>query len=388
MVKRNLFSKLADESNSLFKNESVLQPEFLPDVLPHRDTQINTVATALRPIIDGRRPQNISVIGRPGTGKTSCVKYVLRELDSYSDRVLPVYINCFEYNTRHSILSKITISMGYPVSRRGIATDEVYDKFLEMLKKSGKIPILVLDEVDQILSKPDGMKLLYDLLRIHEWGAGFVGLITISNVLSLGKSADARVYSSLREEDVEFERYTPNELKDILLERSEYAFMPGCLEGDVIPLCAAHGAKNGGDARISIETLWKSGRVAERENSQKVLLEHVRKAINDLSSKKVSKIIENLSPEEKTILSLLSKGEKTTSGKLYKRYLETSKTPVAERTFRNYVSRLESMGLIEAPRSGKGIRGNTKVVSLKVPLQSVSINLNEVEAKKEGEKNA
>ena len=335
MIKKNLFSQLADESQSLFKNESVLQPEFLPDVLPHRDAQINTIATALRPIIDGRRPQNISVLGRPGTGKTSCVKYVLRELNSYSDRVLPIYINCFEYNTRHSILSKITIAMGYPVSRRGIATDEVYDKFLEMLKKSGKIPVLVLDEVDQILSKPDGMKLLYDLLRIHEWGAGFVGLITISNVLSLGKSADARVYSSLREEEVEFLRYRPNELKDILFERSDYAFMPGCLDKEVIPLCAAHGAKNNGDARISIETLWKSGRIAERENSEKILLEHVRKAINDLSSKKVTKIIENLPLEEKTILFLLSKNEKPTSGQLYEQYTKTSKKPVAERTMKS-----------------------------------------------------
>ena len=367
----NIFAKSGKEQE-IFRDERFLYPEYLPEKLPHRESEIDSLVYAFQPVLKGKKPSNVFVVGDSGTGKTVTVKYVLNELESYSDRAKSLYINCFECNTRYAVLAKITNFMKIAIPRRGLATDEVYSKFLEGLKKTDFTPLVVLDEVEQLLAREEASKLFYDLLRIVEHQQNNIGLIFISNDFSFTSKLDSRVKSSLAEETIEFRQYSPQQLKDILRERAQYAYAPNVLEEDVINVAAAHAAKKKGDARIAIECLWKAGREAERQNSAKVTLDHLRSAFEKVDARSAEKILPYLSENETMILKLIAeqKENETRSGKLYELYSKTSPKPVTQRSFRDTIAKLESAGVISAPILEKGIKGRTKMISLKISKET------------------
>ena len=212
------------------------------------------------------------------------MRFVLKELESYSDRVKSLYLNCFEFNTRHSILSQIATLLKIPLPRRGIATDEVYSKILQQMKKIDFTPIIFLDEFDRLIDANEASSLLYDLLR-GDYGMKSFILALISNKKEIIAELDARVKSSFMYEEIEFPAYEPQQIKQLLKERIEYAFLPNVVEPDVIDVTSGFSAKHNGDVRLAIESLLKAGRNAENDNSKKVKLEHLRKAIDSIQQR-------------------------------------------------------------------------------------------------------
>lgn len=367
---KNIFAGSAKE-HAVFKDERFLYPDFVPERLPHRDAEIDSLVFALKPVTEARKPQNSLVLGKSGTGKTAVVKYVLKELEEFSDRAKSLYLNCFEFNTRHGILTEISNFLGEPTPRRGIATDEAYGQLLVALKKARFTPIIVLDEVDQLMQGNEASKLFYDLLRVVEHEKAGFGLVLISNDFSFSAKLDSRVKSSLAHQTVLFEPYGPQQLKDILRERSQYAFNPSSLDAEAVNVAAAHAAKLGGDARIAIECLLRAGRLAERENAEKLLPEHLRRVFAEVDASGVQKYLGMLSGHEKQLLQLIPGNAEISSGALFKQYRAAVEKPLTERSFRSMLSRLESLNLVRAPFTEKGSRGRTKKISLLVPKEAV-----------------
>jgi len=348
----------------IFRNEEVFHPDYLPDKLLHREREIEEIASALRPVAERRRPENIIIAGGSGTGKTSCALHVLGELEEHSKRALPVYINCWETSTRYGILNRIATALGAMVPRRGIAADELMDSIVERAKAEGRIPIIVLDEADRLFGSAHGEeRVLYDIARAAEVFAMNIGVVVITNMEDVFAKMDQRIRSSLCQRRVIFERYAPPQLKDILEERASVAFFPGVLDEDVIPTCAGIGARRGGDARVALNALWQAGRRAEEENSDKVRVEHVKKVEEyaSLTSSPLKKNMEKLNDVELAIVKALenAEGKELLSGELYKKL----KGKTTDRTVRNYVSKLERLGIIEVEE--KGDVGKTRVVRLK-----------------------
>ena len=151
MMPKNIFEKSAAE-NAVFRDEKFLYPEFVPERLLRREREIESIVFAFTPVLKGKKPQNVFLAGPTGCGKTAVSKFVLKELEEYTDRAKAIYINCFEFNSRHSVLSKIANFVGSPTPRRGVATDEIYSQFLSALKKSGFVPIIILDARQRINS--------------------------------------------------------------------------------------------------------------------------------------------------------------------------------------------------------------------------------------------
>lgn len=367
-MKENIFSK-ASRIKELFKNESVLYPEFLPERLPFRESQIDELVYALKPLSEGRKPGNVFVFGKTGTGKTATVKYVLKDLQEYSDRVKALYLNCFEKNSRHSALVELANFLGNAVPERGISTAEVFADLVEALKESSFTPLVVLDEFDQLLAN-DGEELLYDLLRTIEQGLKPIPIVIISNNQELLARLEPRVKSSLQALQLCFEPYTPVQLKEILKQRVEYAFRPGVLEKDVIGVAAAHAAKLGGDARIALESLLKAGRIAEKENSSKVGLKHLRQAFESIDSSIGRKKIPLLSKDEQALLAIIAGKEKgVDSGTLFSAF-EKAGGKVSSRRFREIISGLEMQKVITAKTAVKG-KGKTRMIKLAVKKETL-----------------
>jgi len=374
-MRENIFSK-SSKLNEIFKDERVLYPEFLPEKLPHRENEIESLSFCFKPVLSGKKPVNAVVLGSPGTGKTVSVKFVLSNLEEFSNRAKSLYINCFGFNSRNSVLFLIANFVGAAIPRRGLATDEIYSRMFDYLKKCNFIPIIVLDEADQLIFKEEGSKLLYDLLRMTEYEKIQLGLVLISNNFLLTSGLDPRVKSRLSEESIVFEKYSPEQLKDILKERASLAFFENSIEKDVVNVAAAHSAKLGGDARIGVESLLKAGRLAEKENSGRVSVSHLKKAFSLMDSALLSKAFPFLSEQEKIILDLISSFDGVYSGELFRKYSKI-KGHLELRHFRSTIPKLESMNLISAPLIDLKPRGKSRFISLKVPKDSLDKFLNE-----------
>ncbi|MCX8179303.1 MAG: AAA family ATPase [Candidatus Aenigmarchaeota archaeon] len=343
----------------LFKNEEVLSPEYLPEILPHREGQIKELVRNIEVLAKGRKAENVFIYGPPGIGKTACVKFVFRQFKEYAG-VHSVYINTWDYNTTSSLLAKIVLSLNYPIPRRGLSKDEILEKLIEVLKKLRKGLIVCLDEVDRLIVRDQNV--LYDLVRINQYVDLPVCVIMISNFRDVLAKLEPRIASSLGLKEIEFKPYTLNEMKDILGERCLLAFKEPVEEG-VVLLCANHAINRGGDVRVGLECLRKASRVAEEQGSERLKVEHVKAILKDVRAVKMEIVKENLKGVEKNIVEILNDGKTYTSTQLWEEYKrrfgEISQTALSE-----YVKRLKEFGLVKTREDRRESRGRKIYIRL------------------------
>lgn len=360
---KNLFAR-GKQDAGIFLDERFLYPEHIPERLPHRDRELDSLAYCFKPILANRRPLNAFLAGPTGVGKTVCVKYVLRQLEETNGRAKSLYLNCFEYNSRASVLIALANFVGAAVPRRGLATDEVFTSFLQSLEKSAFTPIIVLDEVDQLLLNEENSKLLYDLLRVVEYGAKPIAVVLISNDVELTSKLDSRIRSSLAQQAIIFEPYTPFQLKQILSERAALAFSDGSYDKDIVNVAAAHAAKLGGDCRVALESLLKAGRIAERAGSQKATVGHIKEAFEAVDAISALKALKHLAKDELVLLKVIAENSPVNSGKIYGLYSKCPGAQLKERRLREILSKLEKQGLVSGKEVSLGNRGKTREFSV------------------------
>lgn len=383
----NIFNSYAN--GGIFKNKSVLQINYTPETIPHRDKQIEDVASILAPAIRGERVSNLFVFGKTGTGKTLSVQYVTKEIlkrvsDSGADNLKVIYLNCKLKkiaDTEYRILAEIISALGESVPATGLPTDAVYSKFIEIIERKKQLILIVMDEIDHAVKKiSDGF--LYNLTRLNsELKNAQISLVGISNSLTFMDNIDPRVRSSLGEEELVFSPYNALQLQDILRERATEAFAEGVLDEGVFSKCAAFAAREHGDARRALDLLRVAGELAEREGSKKLTMEFIDKANNKIERDKMLDIIENEPRQHQLVLySILNlhgkESEGVFTGNVYNKYQEfCQKTKVeilTQRRVSDIIAEFDMLGLINVDVISRGRMGRTREIKLMIPenLQS------------------
>jgi len=348
---------MAFHSETIFVREEVLLPDFLPEILPHRENQIQAIADNIRPAAFGRKPQNTFIFGAPGIGKTATTKFIFRQFEEFSERVKTIYINCWDHKTAHAVLSKIALELEQFVQRRGMGKDEIIEKLIEACKKSKKSVIVALDEVDQLVY--NDAEVLYDLLRIGQYVGNPFGIIFITNYREIFAKVEPRIRSSLSIDEIHFKPYSLEEMTNILQKRAELAFRnvgPG-----VVALAAYHAVKKGGDVRAGLEILLKAGRIAEKGNASKVLVEHVKKVVGKVEKPKPKILKERITEAERQILQIVEVKKELTAGELFEEYKKQF-GELSERRVRELLNHLEETGLIKSRKALLGMKGNTRIL--------------------------
>ncbi|MFH1821290.1 MAG: ORC1-type DNA replication protein [Methanobacteriota archaeon] len=392
MRKESLFSVLL-ETKPIFRNREYLRPSYTPEELPHRDGQIHQLARILAAPLRGETPSNILIYGKTGTGKTASVKYVTRELVLVSNRaplkVKLVYINCGEVNTKYRILAVLANTLleelrhgvdsseGLPesVPMTGWPTDEVYKCFFRAMDSDRQLAVIVLDEIDKLVLK-SGDDVLYNLTRMNsDLKNSKVTIIGISNDLNFMSYLDPRVRSSLSEEELVFHPYNALQLKDILERRAKISFVEDAVKDGVISLCAAHAAREHGDARRALDLLRVAGELAERQGEERVSVEQVRRAFEKVEQDKMVEVIRTLPTQSKLVLySIVVLMERTSrmivSGDVYGVYRDLCEQAgldiLTQRRVGDLVSELDMLGVISAKIISKGRQGRTKEIKLNI----------------------
>ncbi|MEZ0345029.1 MAG: orc1/cdc6 family replication initiation protein [Infirmifilum sp.] len=372
--------------SKIFKDREKLLPDYIPEELPHRDEQIITLARVLAPALSGSRPSNVFIYGLTGTGKTAVTKYVLRKIREKAQRKIDyVYINCRQNNTSYRVLAELAKFLGVKVPFTGLALGEVMKRVIQGLERQRSIVIVVLDEIDNLV-KRQGDDVLYFLTRVNEeLSNSKVSLIGITNDLKFTEFLDARVKSSLGEEELVFPPYNAVQLEDILQRRAREALKEGAVTDDVIKKVAAIAARQNGDCRLALDILLKAADIADRDGAEAITHVHVDKARNEIEKNLAVDIIKTMPLHVKLVLAsiyLLSRNEGSkmiTTGLVYDKYKELvnkiGMEPVTSRRISDVINELDIVGIINARVISLGRYGRTKVVSIGVPLKNVEEGL-------------
>lgn len=372
-------SRLRRESR-IFRDKEILHPEYIPDTLPHRDREIKRLAEILIVSLKGVRPSNVLVYGLTGTGKTAVAKYVVKRLvekaPTLEAKLNYAYVNTRKVDTTYRVLASIASSLGLDIPMTGIAISEVYRRYINGLENWGGLHIVILDEIDYYVRR-EGDDLLYKLVRINEeLSRARVVVIGITNDINFVETLDPRIRSSLGEEEIVFTPYDAEQLYDILKERAEKAFQNGAIDHEVISYCAALAAREHGDARRALDLLRVAGEIAEREDSSKVTIEHVKKAVLELEEGRIYQAVSTLPLHAKLLLKAIidivrTKGAGTT-GEVYNKYAdlvaEYGYEPLTQRRVSEIISQLDMIGLVNAVVVNRGRYGKTKVIKIKQEL--------------------
>ncbi|MEW6328851.1 MAG: orc1/cdc6 family replication initiation protein [Candidatus Micrarchaeota archaeon] len=366
---------------TLFKNRDVLSPHYIPDTLPHRDREIEAIMKVLSPALKGQKPRNLFVYGKTGTGKTSCVKYVMEKFSDMKSPSRISYTNCRVYNSRYRIFFKAVKDFIPESAASGYGVSYLYEKLLDWVESDGKSLILVLDEIDMVKDLDD---LIYTLTRSNDdLKKGSVSMLGISNKISFKDKLDPRSRSALYETELVFSPYNSRQLQAILAQRVELGFKPGVVERSAINLSAAIAAQETGDARYALKLLLRAGELADEHGEPKVTDKHVenaRKSVEeDISVDAISTLPEHQQLVLCAIATLSLEGGKYSklgdtsenfllSGEVYEEYERVSrrfkKEARSARWFREYLNELEMLGLITMIESGKGQRGHTRLIRI------------------------
>jgi len=391
----NVFTQYLRQSTIFRRNREILRPSFIPDDLPHREGQINQLASVLATALRGDRPSNVLIFGKTGTGKTASVKFLgqeIRKADSELNKVNFVYMNCEVVDTQYGVLQNIGNMFIEDFNERipftGWSTERVYNILREKIDEKSKVAIIVLDEIDKLVYK-SGDDVLYHLSKINDdLAKAKVSIIGISNDLKFTEFLDPRVQSRLGEEKMVFPPYNAEQLRDILQQRAEIAFHEGIIEPGVIPLCSALAAQEHGDARRALDLLRVAAEIADRASDEKVTEAHVYKAKNKIELDCVTETVRTLPMQSKLVLySIIANEERgrerLTTGELYQTYRELARmagvSALTQRRITDLISELDMLGIIHARVKSFGRGGRTKEIESSVPYVDIKRILEEDE---------
>ena len=279
----------------------------MPEILPHREKEINILASVLVSALKDETPSNVFIYGKTGTGKTAVTKYIGKELlkkgAETGKHVNFIYINCEIVDTQYRLLQNIANHFIDEWSERipftGWPTDEVFAKLKQMIEKQGGVTVIILDEVDKL----KGDEALYNLSRVNtDLNNAKVSIVGISNDLKFTEFLDPRVKSSLGEENLIFPPYDAGELQDILNQRVGIALKKDIIDDEVVPLCSALAAQEHGDARRALDLLRMSAELAERSRALKITKKFVKLAQNKIEIDRIMEVVRTLPTQSKLIL--------------------------------------------------------------------------------------
>lgn len=351
---------------TLFKDITVFNPDYIPKNYLHRELQMEALAISLRPALKGGKPVNSVIIGSPATGKTTAIHKIFEMVEEKSQKVATAYVNCQLYNTRFNIFAQIYQQLfGFLPAGTGVPFSRIYGEIMKKLSKEGKALVVALDDVNHLFYHKNANQILYDILRAHEVFPGVrTGVFAVISDIEFRFMLDKNVRSVFIPQEVVFETYTWQEMWDILNDRVKAGFYPSVVPDELLDEIVDI-TNSTGDLRVGIDLLRNSGNFAEADASRTIDRKHLEKALQDLDSQSLQSTITNLSEDEKELLRVLIQlGEDNpTAGDLYNILKEHRSLSYA--SFDRVLKKMEFMRIIDTKFTGKGKRGNTRLIMLR-----------------------
>jgi len=286
MVSKN-FIEDEFKTKSLFIDESVFEPEYIPEGIQHRENELIFLSRLFLPLLSNPYAisKKILITGSVGVGKTVTLhlfgKMIRESARKRNLNLQFIHINCRHNRTSATILKSILNELIGGIPSRGLSYRDFMEILTQYLQEHNCHLILVLDELGFIMKKD--ADLIYSLTRFNELGfssrffLSFIGIV--KDILSL-KNLDDATISSLQNEVIRFKNYSESQIYDILTDRVEIGLKPGVIDESVLKTISSLTAHSG-DIRTALKLLKNAVRYAENQHMDKVDLQ----GIQDVNSK-------------------------------------------------------------------------------------------------------
>lgn len=277
--------------HSVFKDESKLDINFIPNRLPHREKEHRLLMEFFGFLLrcPDQMTQRVIITGDVGTGKTAIAHRFGADITLEGRKrklnVRYIHINCREYRGNLLLIIQHAVAVFRPTfPKRGFSEEEILSTLSQCLDEENAYAVLTLDEFDTLIER-EGSEAVYKLTRLQEMRPGKpqrISLIGIIRDLGVLEKLDASARSTLQRNILSLEKYSESQLADILDDRVFMAFEPSAVPEDTVSLIAELARSESGNARFAIELLWRAGKYADSEEAEMVSPEYVRKAISNI----------------------------------------------------------------------------------------------------------
>lgn len=366
----------SDITETIFANKEVLSESYQPEIILERDEEIEQYRYALQDVLFGRDPENIMLYGKAGLGKTVVTTYMMEALSEEvktreeADTLHIHEINCNGktlFMVVRSLVNTLLPAEASPFPKRGLGTGDAFDELYKQLDRVGGTHLIVFDEIDH-LDKVN--TLLYELPRARSNGhitTARIGIIGISNNYTFRKSLSSKVKDTLMETEISFSPYDATELRTILEDRAERAFVTDGYDQSAIAMAAAISAQDMGNARQAIDLLRVGGEVAERENESCVSDTHIQDARELVQRGRLSNRIRDQTDHAQYILETIARLEEqgdtpVRSKKIQENYEQVAKSWATDplttlKSVQDHLSDLHMLGFLRRHERNQGLSG-------------------------------
>jgi len=304
-------------NSQILINPEVLLQSYSPEKLLHRDKERTELTNNLKNLI------NTFICGPCGSGKTTLMKHVLHNLNKKEPTL---YVDCSVYQTTYSVLKEILPRSEFILYRSN------YELIKELLKYAKERKFAVCFDNFEKLKEKDLIARLMSL-----------GLCVVlisdeeENVSLLSENIRSNIPSIIR-----LQPYTVEQSFDILKDRADKSLAKWTYTDAVIKKISE---MIKGNITQGINAIKLAALKAENEN-KKAIEEKDIQINNDCPPK--------LNQDEKIILKILEEWKSLPASRLYDFYVQNTRHPKGERSFRNYMENLCSKGLVKATGEKRG----------------------------------
>lgn len=315
--------------------EQVFDDSFLPDRLLHREAEVETLAEAFEPALDGDRPEDIVITGPHGVGKTVLARHTYDRLERRAN-VEWAHIRAMGLSTA-GIIREILETLGGDPSQT-TPKDELVRRLQERVENP---VVVILDEGDEL--NEDSVATLAEIPQVT-----VIPIVHEPDTL-LSRIEDDRLRHRLNGR-LELDRYRNEELADILEPRVDHGLRDD-VDREYLHEIADH---VGGVARQGIQTLRGAAEIAANRDCP---IEDVD--VEDAHERAMRWIrrsnLESLPLHHQVLYELIRKSGPVSPEELHESYEAVAdavyqnrdRVPVGQRARRNKLRKLEEYGLID-----------------------------------------
>ncbi|XVH32227.1 Cdc6/Cdc18 family protein [Haloferacaceae archaeon DSL9] len=372
-----LFAETTPEE-SVFVDKSALNPLESPEEVIGREKQERELAGILNGISEGYLPPTISIYGPPGTGKTITTRRLCTAFADRHDDFAVEYVNLKECRTLFSVGNEILFELAGEKKQAYEGLDGIFGAIWEALEEYPEWTVLLLDEIDHIRhdSNYDPNEFFYRLLRGEGRLKRDIGLsvwLLSNELLEVELRVDSRVKSAMSDEAVFFPHYDADGLREILEPRLARAFTADALSAEVIEHGVTEAANRWGDVRKALTLFRHAGETANERGLSEVTIECLDASIETADNEAVINKLLDLPLNHFVALSGVTDWGNSQSGikhpvttaevrKSVQKIESIVEIEISDRAFRDIITDLETMGLVETWIDSRGGKGRVKQI--------------------------
>lgn len=368
---------------SIFADKDLLRIETVPesdDRIIGRSDQLTELAGELGSAIEGQKPNNVFIFGKPGVGKSMCAKFLGRQLVKRGKQngvsIGVAYVDCMQNSSETQVIVRAgeivndreTTGTYFPSG--GVSRSRLYDRLWRTFDDLYDVGIIILDEIDKLESPNETLGTLSRAGESEKLSTCHLGVVGISNKARFRQRLNSEVKSSLTQNELVFPPYNIDELFSILKARRD-AFNREILPenetalDEIFATAAKFAAQEYGDARQAIDILRKTGEIAERDGADELTTSHIERALHKAEEDKLVKMMQTQPVQSQYVMqsvALTTKnaapGDDVKSHDVYAKYEQITQYAEANtlswRRVRDLLDELEDLDVLNQRRKGAG----------------------------------